>query len=109
MKNIYMSLAALTLVSGSAFAQFAATGTTTVSVAVAAAAAIQVNTATTSLTTGSTTFGTPYTGTTSLTFKIRTTKTTGTGSITVANTAFQANGPTLATTTFTCTASEQYR
>ena len=106
-RTLWMAAAVLPLLASSAFGQFAATGTSTLSVTVAAEAAIQVNTATTTLTNGgSTIFGANYTGTTSLTFKLRSTKTTGTASITVQNTEFAGNGPKIASTelTFTCTA-----
>jgi hypothetical protein len=85
------------LLSPNASAQFAATGTTTVSVSVSAEASLQVNTATTTLTSASI-FGN-YTGTTSLTYKIRTTQSTGTGAITLHVTSdfSPANGPSVAT------------
>ncbi len=96
----------------SAFAQtFATSGTTTMSVAVGAEASLAVNTSTTSLTTGTTTF-TAYTGTTSLTYKIRTAQSTGSGTITARVTAdfSPANGPSVTTPptggdalTYTCT------
>lgn len=95
------------LVTASAFGQFAATGAGTVSVAVAAEAAIHVATATTTLSNGAgTTFNTNYSGTTTLSFKLRSTKTTGTASITVRNTEFAGNGPRVARAElkFTCTA-----
>src|SRR5258706_12399439 len=60
--------------------------------------------ATTSLSKGGdTTFGN-YGGTTSYTYKIRTTETGGTGSITVLVTSFGASGPAVADLSFTCTA-----
>ena len=105
--RIYLLAAALPLLSGNVFGQFAATGTSTLSVTVAPEAALQVNTATTTLSNGgSTTFATNFTGSTSLTFKLRSSKTTGTASITVKNTEFAGNGPKVASTelTFTCTA-----
>jgi hypothetical protein len=77
-------------------AQFAGTGTTTVSVAIGPEAALQVDTSTTNLTTTGTVFN-PYTGTTNLTYKIRTTKTGGSGAITAQVTAdFGAGGPSVA-------------
>ena len=106
-KTTFALTTAALLLASNAFGQFAATGTSTVSVTVAAAAAIQVNTATTTLSNGGgTTFATNFTGSTSLTFKLRSTKTTGTASITVQNTEFAGNGPKVASTelTFTCTA-----
>ncbi len=104
-RTLWMA-AVLPLLASSAFGQ-AATGTSSLSVVVAAEAGIAVNTATTTLSNGgSTIFGANYTGTTSLTFKLRSTKTTGTASITVQNTEFANNGPKIASTelTFTCTA-----
>src|SRR5690348_7120175 len=59
--------------------------------------------ATTSLTKANTTFGN-YGGTTSFTYKIRTTQSGGTGSITVLVTTFGTGGPAVADLSFTCTA-----
>ncbi len=96
----------------SAHAQFAGTGTTTVSVTVGAEAAIQVNTATTTLTNVGTIFNN-YTGSTSLSYKIRTTKVGGSGSITLKVTSdfAPAGGPSVAVPptagdalSYTCTA-----
>jgi hypothetical protein len=67
-------------VSPVALGQFAATGTTNITVGVQAEAAIQVDTATTPLT--STGLFADFTGTTNFTYKIRTTRSTGTGKIT---------------------------
>ncbi len=95
---------------GSANAQFAATGTTTVSVTIGAEAALQVNTATTTLTSAGI-FG-DFTGSTSLTYKIRTTQSTGAGTLTLrVTTDFSpVNGPSVAsppsggdTLSYTCT------
>ncbi|MGA2769547.1 MAG: hypothetical protein ABSG26_01900 [Bryobacteraceae bacterium] len=97
-----------------ATASLAAAQTTTLSVAVGPEASLTVTTGTTTLTTGSTTFGNPYTGTTSLTYLIRTTKVGGTGSVTLkVTTDFgPAGGPLVATPpsagdalTYTCTVS----
>jgi hypothetical protein len=94
-------------------AQFAGSGTTTVSVSVGPEASIQVDTATTTLTAPGTVFNN-YTGTTALTYKIRTTQSTGTGNIQLEVTAdfAPAGGPSVAspptagdTLTYTCTAS----
>ena len=92
----------------SAFGQFAATGTTNLSVTIGPEAAIQINTATTALTSAGP--FTNYTGTTSLTYKIRTTQTGGTGSIVLEiTTDFAAGGPSVAAPpagdalTYTCT------
>jgi len=61
---------------GSAHAQFASTGTTTLQVTNWPEAALQIA-ATTNLTTAGTIFNANYTGTTNLTYKVRTTKSTG--------------------------------
>lgn len=75
---------------------FSPSGTTTISVAVSAEAALSVGTATTSLTPAAGQFAN-YTGSTALTYKIRTTKTGGTGTITAQVTAdFVGNGPSVA-------------
>jgi hypothetical protein len=82
----------------SMFAQFAGTGTTSVSVTVGSEAAIQVNTATSTLTSAGTTFNN-YTGSTAFTYKIRTTKVGGTGAVTVQVTSdfSPVGGPSVAT------------
>jgi hypothetical protein len=86
----------LLAIAGIAHAQI---GTTTLSVAVGPEAALTVNTGTTNLTSTSTSFGNPFTGTTSLTYFIRTTKSTGTGALTTkVTTDFgPAGGPSVAT------------
>lgn len=105
-------VAAILAATPASYAQFAATGTTTLSVTVGAEAALQVTTSTTTLAAIGTIFN-PYTGTTNLTYKIRTTQSTGTGSITLKVTSdfSPANGPSVATPpsagdalTYTCTA-----
>ncbi len=98
MKKItHLGILGLILFLGRVQAQFASTGTTTVSVTVGSEAAIQINTATTTLTTAATTFA-DYTGTTNLTYKIRTTQGSGTGTITLrVTTDFSpAGGPSVA-------------
>jgi hypothetical protein len=89
----------LLALAGAAHAQFAATGATTVSVAIAPEAALQINTGTSTLTASGTTFNSNYTGTTSLTYKVRTTKSGGSGAITLkVTTDFgPAGGPSVAT------------
>jgi hypothetical protein len=69
---------ALLVLAGLASAQ-----TTSLTVAIGPEAALSVTAATTSLATTSTTFGNPYTGTTTMNYLIRTTKSSGTGTITV--------------------------
>jgi hypothetical protein len=75
-----------------------ATGTTTLSVGVVPESSLVVNTGTTSLGKLDTTFGN-YTGTTSLTFKVRTLKLLGTGAVTAQLTEFAGGsaGPHVAT------------
>jgi len=111
----YATLVVLTcimlVVTGTAQAQFGPSGTTTLSVNVGAEAALRIDTGTTSLTTPDTAFGTDYTGTTNYTYKIRTTKTGGTGTIQLKVSAdFNAGGPSVAsppsagdTLQYTCT------
>lgn len=76
-------------------AQFAPSGTTTVTVSVGAEASLRIDTSTTTLTTAGG-FG-PYTGTTNLTYKIRTTQTGGSGTITARVTSdfSPAGGPSV--------------
>ncbi|MBI3665744.1 MAG: hypothetical protein HY236_05870 [Acidobacteria bacterium] len=97
MKKLFLiTVVSLLLITPRARAQFAGTGTTTVSVTVAAEAAIRVDTSTTSLTTTGTIFN-DYTGTTSFTYKVRTTASTGSGSITLKVTSdfSPSNGPSV--------------
>ncbi|MGD1155572.1 MAG: hypothetical protein ABSA41_07055 [Terriglobia bacterium] len=84
MKKTITLVAVLLLAASTAFAQYGPTAATTLSVVVANEASIQVDTSTTSLTnvTGNA-FGN-YTGTTTFDYKIRTTTTGGTGSITLS-------------------------
>src|SRR5580658_3050355 len=112
-KKLTMVVIGAALLTSSAQAQFAGTGTTSVTVTVAAEASLQVNTATTSLANVGTIFN-AYTGTTSLTYKIRTTKTGGSGAITLEVTTdfAPAGGPSVVTPptagdalTYTCTVS----
>lgn len=93
------------------YAQFAPTAPTTLSVTVAAEASLEVTTATTTLTSGGAIFN-PFTGTTSLLYEIRTTTSTGSGTITLKVTSdfSPAGGPSVATPlsagdalTYTCT------
>src|SRR5450755_4194383 len=95
---IGFAVLAVSLAAVSAQAQFAGTGTTSVSVTVAAEASIQVNTATTTLTNVGTIFA-AYTGTTNLTYKMRTPKVGGSGTITLQVTSdfSPATGPSVAT------------
>jgi hypothetical protein len=105
-------LLGLALVVVPAYAQYDTTGTTTLSVTVSAEAAISVTTVTTNLTTIGTIFN-DYTGTTGLSYKIRTAVGGGPGSITLkVTTDFAGNGPNVTTPptsgdalTYTCTVS----
>ncbi|MCC7497220.1 MAG: hypothetical protein IT160_06560 [Bryobacterales bacterium] len=83
--------------SPAAFGQWAATGTTNISVTVGPEAAISVNSAT-PLTTGTTLFD-DYTGTTAFSYKVRTTKAGGSGSVTaqVLTDFSPGNGPSVQT------------
>lgn len=96
MKRIFIfGVLAMLCMSPLAYAQFAGTGTTTLSVTVGAEAAIQIDTASTSLTTSGATFNNPFTGTTNFTYKMRTTKVGGTGALTLKVTSdfSPAGGP----------------
>jgi hypothetical protein len=84
-----------------AFSQSTDTGTSTLSVAVGPEASFSSNTATTTFS-GDTKFG-AKTGSTNFSYKIRTSQSTGTGSVTVLVTAFGADGPALADLTYGCT------
>ena len=97
--NVFLPGFLVLALAGAAHAQFAATGTTTVSVAIGPEAALQINTGTSTLTAAGTTFNSNYTGTTSLTYKVRTTKVGGSGSITLkVTTDFgPAGGPSVLT------------
>ena len=97
MRKLMASVLLVHLGTGSLFAQFGPTGNTTLQVNVASEAAIQVDTATTNLTAAGTAFN-DYTGTTNFTYKIRTTKVGGAGSITLQITSdfSPAGGPSVA-------------
>jgi hypothetical protein len=111
-RNYLFALAAALLVAPASYAQFAATGTTNLSVTVSAEAALQVTTATTTLTAAGSIFN-PYGGTTNLSYKIRTTQSTGSGTVTLKVTSdfSPAGGPSVTTPptagdalTYSCTA-----
>lgn len=74
----------------------------TVSVAVGPEATFTAVDATTTMSKGNTTFG-AFGGTTNFTYKIRTTQSGGTGSITVLVTAFSTGGPAVSDLAYTCT------
>ena len=97
-KTLLVAVIALLFTTSFAYGQ-AGTGTTTVSVTVAAEAALTVSTGTTTLTT--TGFFANYTGTTNLTYYIRTTQTSGSGSlvleVTTDFTGCSTGGPCVAT------------
>lgn len=115
MKNYAILIACILLAfAGLAQAQtFNTTGTTTLSATVVAEAALSIGSATT-LTGTAGTFANPWAGTTALTYKIRTTKTGGTGTITLkVTTDFSPSGGPSVTTppttgdalAYTCTVS----
>jgi hypothetical protein len=96
MKTIAIQVTlALASVSLPLAAQFAPSGTTTVTVSVGAEASLRIDTSTTALTTAG--GFSPYTGTTNLTYKIRTTQTGGSGTITARVTSdfSPAGGPSV--------------
>src|SRR5271166_1161973 len=97
-----------------ALAGLAQAQTTTLAVTVGPEAALSIATATTSLATTSTSFGSPFSGTTALNYLIRTSKTSGTGTITLQITAdfSGAGGPSVGSPptagdalTYTCSVS----
>jgi len=97
MKKTLTLMAALLLSGSLAYAQLGnLTGTTTVSVTVSAEAALNVTNSSTPLASTGNNFSS-YTGSTSLTYFIRTTQSGGTGSITLKVTAdfSPANGPSV--------------
>lgn len=112
MKRQYLlALAAALIAAPASYAQFAATGTTNLSVTVGPEAGLQVTTSTTTLTAAGTVFN-PYSGTTNLSYKIRTTQSSGSGSVTLKVTSdfSAAGGPSVTTPpsagdalTYTCT------
>ncbi len=96
-KTMLLAGALALLIQPTARAQFAASGTTSVGVTVYAEAALHVDTASTSLSTTGTLFTNDYAGTTNFTYKVRTTKSGGTGNIQLkVLTDFGGNGPSVA-------------
>jgi hypothetical protein len=99
MKNILTLVAAVLFTVSLAHAQLGtSTGTTTVSVTVSAEAALNITTSSTSLASTGTNFAN-YTGSTGLTYYVRTTQSGGSGSITLKVTSdfSPANGPSVTT------------
>jgi hypothetical protein len=85
----------LLLLTAAAHAQVTSQGTTTLSLTVSTEASLTINTATTALSTATTVFDN-YTGATSFTYKIRTQKVGGSGTLTaLLTTPFGAGGPVL--------------
>jgi len=78
------------------------TGNDTLNVTVGPEASFTSVDSSTSLTKVDTLFGS-FTGTSNFTYKIRTSQSTGTGSITVEVTAFQSHGPLVSDLSYTCT------
>jgi len=97
MKKLLLAMAFGVLAVTNLYAQFGPTGTTSVQVTVANEAAIQIDTATTNLTTAG--IFNDFTGSTNFTYKIRTSKVGGTGSVTLQVTSdfSPAGGPSVAT------------
>jgi hypothetical protein len=105
-RQLTILAAALALAVPAAFGQFAASGTTNLTLTVVPEAALSV-TESTPLASEGTLFA-DYTGTTAFTYKIRTSQTDGTGSITAqVTTNFEAGGPSAAggDLTYTCSVS----
>lgn len=98
-RNLLFSFAVATL----AIVPAAFGDNSTVSVDVGPEATFTAVDATTTMSKGNTTFG-AFSGTTNFTYKIRTTTSGGTGSITVLVTAFSTGGPAVADLAYTCTA-----
>jgi len=108
LKTLMLALAAGLFASSSVLAAVTATGTTTMNVSIANEAAITVTDATTNLTTSATDFSSSYTGITHFSFKIRTTQSSGNGTITVqSSTDLTSGADTIAAgdVTFTSSAS----
>jgi hypothetical protein len=113
-KKLFATVLGLLLTASMAQAQLGGTtGTTSMSLSVAAEAALTVNTGTTTLSSTGTNFSS-YTGSTSLTYFIRTTPTSGSGSIVLQVTAdfSPSGGPSVASPptsgdalTYNCTVS----
>jgi hypothetical protein len=97
-RNILLTLTVAALAS----APVAFGDNSTLGVTVAAEASFTAVSTTTNLTKGDTTFG-AFSGTTSFTYKIRTTTVLGTGSISVQVTTFGAGGPAVGDLAYTCT------
>lgn len=95
-----LTIAALAVVPA-AFSQSTDSGTSTLSVSVGPEAVFTSNTATTTFS-GDTKFGAKA-GTTNFTYSIRTTQSTGSGSVVVQLTAFGTNGPAMSDLTYGCT------
>jgi hypothetical protein len=102
MKRLLLAITALAI-APAAFAQATDTGTSTLSVTVAPEASFSAAFTGTTLSKSGTKFE-AYTGTTNFTFKIRTTQSGGSGSVTLAVTNFSTGGPALNDLTYTCTA-----
>ncbi len=97
-RNVFIAITAAVL----SVVPFAFADNCTVGVTVGPEATFTAVDATTTLSKGNTTFG-AYGGTTNFTYKIRTTESGGTGSITVLVTSFGTGGPAVADLAYTCT------
>ena len=101
MKRILTFLTIAALAAAGLLAQDS--GSSTLNLTVGPEAAFSAAFVATTLTAANTKFG-GYSGTTNFSYKIRTTESTGSGTITVQNTDFAAGGPTInSDLTFTCT------
>jgi hypothetical protein len=100
-RMLFTFAAAMLAIAPAAFAQSTDTGTSTLNVTVGPEASFTSNTASLNLT-GNTKFG-AKTGTTEFSYKIRTSQSSGTGSVTVQVTAFGTDGPAMTDLTYGCT------
>src|SRR5205814_10634218 len=98
---IGLALVALA-VTPAAFCQSTDAGNATLGITIGPEARFTSVDSSTSLTTSSTKFDN-FTGTTNFSFKIRTSPSTGVGSITLLVTAFGSGGPAIADLSYTCT------
>ena len=99
---LFAVAAAVIAVAPHAMAQSTDSGTSTLSVSFGPEASISITNATTTMSKTGTKFE-AFTGTTNFSYKIRTTQSSGTGSITVQVTNFSTGGPAVADLSYTCT------
>jgi hypothetical protein len=101
-RMMFAVAAAILSAAPGAMAQSTDSGNSTLSVSFGPEASISITNATTTLSKSGTKFES-FTGTTNFSYKIRTTQTSGTGSITVQVTTFSTDGPAVADLSYTCT------